>query len=65
MMVMTCLSEHEYDDAVHDECPTCAAHDAAMYQKYYAEWELKQREDDFIRMNGNDPRTMAYWERYL
>ncbi len=64
-MVMTCQSEHEYDDAIHEECPKCAAVDAAMYKEFYPEWELKQREDDYIRMNGNDPRIMAYWERYM
>lgn len=64
--MITCQAEHApYNEKELNECPRCAALDAQMHRELYAEWQLKPRHEDYTRMCGPDPRTMAYWERYM
>lgn len=65
MMVMTCQSEHEYDDAIHEECPKCAAVDAQMRREVYPLYQQYHRFEEEKLMCGADPRSLEYWEQYM
>lgn len=65
MIVITCQSEHEYDDAIHEECPKCAAVDAQMHQEMSVEYQQWHRFEEEKLMLGSDPRTLEYWETYM
>lgn len=66
--MITCQAEHApYNEKELNECPRCAELQAQRRREraFYSEWKLKRREADYIRMCGPDPRTRAYWERYM